>query len=70
MSLRDEQYNSLKRTRDFLRDLLTTQGYPETKRKMRDRVHHCLRHFPFLYESGEPMWSKDSFTKDTEKYDD
>jgi len=64
MSLRYEQYNSLAATKRFLKDLLTTQQYPQTKREMRDRVHRCLRHFPFLHESGQPIWSKDKFTKD------
>ena len=66
MSLRYEQYYSLKITQQFLRDLLTIENYPQTKGEMRERVHRCLRHFPFLYESGQPMWSKDEFTEDVE----
>ena len=66
ISLRYEQYNSLKVTQRFLCDLLTVDQYPKTKREMRERASRCLRHFPFLYESGQPMWSKDEFTEDVE----
>ena len=66
MSLRYEQYNSLKATHRFLRDLLTIDDYPKTKREMRERASICLHHFPFLYENGQPMWSRDEFTEDVE----
>ena len=62
-SLRYEQYNSLKLTQHFLRDILRWEG-PMRKRDMRERAYRCLRHFPFLHESGQPIWSKDEFTKD------
>ena len=65
MSLRYEQYAALKRSRDFLRWIMTHRGRI-TKKELRDRAYRCLRHFPFLYESGQPMWSKDPFTKDVE----
>ena len=64
MSLRYEQYRSLLITRDFLRELLTVDGYPKTKREMRERAYRCLRHYPFLDEQGEPYWSQDEFTID------
>jgi len=64
MSLRYEQYAALKFTRKFLSDLLTVELYPKTRKEMRERVLTCLRHFPFLFENGQPMWSKDSFTED------
>ena len=66
MSLRYEQYNALMRTQEFLRNLLTVEDYPKTKKEMRQRASSCLRHFPFLHENGQPMWSLDSFTKDVE----
>ena len=66
MSLRYEQYNSLKVTREFLRDLMTIDKYPKTKGEMRERVGRCLRHYPFLYDTGQPMWSGDEFTEDYE----
>lgn len=64
MSLRYEQYRSLKITRDFLRDLMTVDKYPKTKGEMRERVHRCMRHFPPLDDQGQPYWSRDEFTKD------
>lgn len=64
MSLRYEQYAALKRTREFLRDLFTVDKYPKTKKEMRERAYRCLKHYPFLHESGQPIWSKDPFTKD------
>jgi len=64
MSLRYEQYHSLRNTREFLCDLLTVGQYPKTKREMRKRASACLKHFPFLHENGQPMWSQDNFTED------
>jgi hypothetical protein len=64
VSLRYEQYRALLYTRDFMRDLLTVEAYPKTKREMRERARACLRHFPLLYESGQPIWSRDDLTKD------
>ena len=64
MSLRYEQYRALLITRELLRDLLTTDKYPKTKREMRERVYRCLKHYPFLDEQGQPYWSRDEFTKD------
>ena len=64
MSLRYEQYHSLQMTKEFLRDLLTVEDYPKTKGEMRERAFLCLRHFPFLHENGQPMWSEDDFTED------
>ncbi len=64
MSLRYEQYRSLLITRDFLRELLTVDGYPKTKREMRERAYRCLRHYPFLDEQGQPYWSLDELTTD------
>ena len=66
MSLRYEQYRALKTTQRFLRDLLTVEAYPKTKREMRERACRCLHHYPFLHESGQPMWSRDEFTEDYE----
>jgi hypothetical protein len=63
MSLRYEQYWSLKKTRDFLRWILLTPGR-FTKAELRDKARRCLRHYPFLHETGQPMWSKDKFTDD------
>jgi len=63
MSLRNEQYNSLRKTREFLRLLMTPQR-PKRAKEIKEMAYSCLRHFPFLTENGEPMWSQDPFTKD------
>ena len=64
MSLRYEQYMALKRTKNFLRCLLTVSECPKTKKEMRAEASACLRHFPFLHDNGQPMWSKDDLTED------
>ena len=61
MSLKNEQYYSLVKTQEFLRDLLNVDQYPKTKKEMRDRAYRCLKHFPHLKETGEPMFSLDNF---------
>lgn len=61
MSLRYEQYNSLKITKEFLRELLYPETRPKTVKEMRERVSRCLRHFPKLKENGKPIFSKDHF---------
>jgi hypothetical protein len=61
MSLRHEQRRALLRSRDLLCDLLDTQKRPKTVKELQVRVLSALRHFPFLDERGEPMWSQDEF---------
>ena len=68
MSLRYEQYRALRRTREFLRDLLHPSTRPKTVKDLRGRASACLRHFPFLEESGKPMFSQDEF-KSPEGYE-
>lgn len=63
MSLRYEQYNALKQTRNFLRELIWWEG-PMRKTEVRERASDCLHHFPLLDDQGEPLWSQDEFTKD------
>ncbi len=62
MSLRDEQYHALLRTRDFLRALLPKPAKKITE--IRKEASGCLHHFPFLHKNGQPMWSSDPFCKD------
>jgi len=64
MSLRYEQYNSLKRTWEFLRSLLAPGTRPKTVKELREKAYRCLRHFPTLHDTGQPLWSKDDFTYD------
>lgn len=61
MSLRYEQYGALKRTRDFLRQIIAGE-YPKTRAEMRKMASGCLRHFPPLNENGKPSYSRDEFT--------
>lgn len=60
MSIKIEQYQALKNTRNFLRELLTPER-PKTARELKEKATRCLRHFPFLKETGEPIFSKDEF---------
>jgi len=61
MSLKYEQCYSLVKTQRFLRDLMHSSTRPKTVKEMRDRAYSCLRHFPFLDERGNPIWSQDGF---------
>ena len=63
MSLRFEQRNALLKARQLLRDLLHPSTRPKTVKELRQRASCALRHFPFLDERGEPMWSQDYFEK-------
>jgi hypothetical protein len=63
MSLRFEQRNSLLKSRNLLRDCLDPQKRPKTVKQLRERAHSALRHYPFLDERGEPLWSQDEFEK-------
>ena len=63
MSLRHEQRRALIKARDLLRDLLHPSTRPKTVRELRERASCALRHFPFLDERGEPLWSQDEFEK-------
>lgn len=61
MSLKYEQYRALYATKEFLRDLLNPHTYPNTKKEMRERASRCLKHFPYLDETGQPIFSSDEF---------
>jgi hypothetical protein len=62
MSLRYEQHESLRRTKEFLFDLLLTDKRPKTVKELKSRVRRCLRHFPPLTKDGEPMFSNDPWS--------
>ena len=64
MSLRYEQYHSLKMTKQLLVDLLFPDTRPKRISELKRRVGCCLLHYPLLEESGKPIFSKDEFTKD------
>jgi len=61
MSLRYEQYHSLKTTKVFLNNLLDPSTRPKIN-EMKAAALWCLRHFPFLKDDGEPMFSCDTAT--------
>jgi hypothetical protein len=61
MSLKFEQYRSLKMTREFMWDLLDPQKRPKTVLELKKRAGNCLRHFPMLTEKGKPIFSRDNF---------
>lgn len=63
MSLRNEQYRSLKRTHAFLCALLCRE-FKRVPSAVRDEAVRCLRHYPFLDEHGKPMFSNDPFGPD------
>jgi len=56
MSLKYEQYRALKMSRDFMRGKC-----PKTVKEWNEKTSRCLRHFPFLEESGKPVFSNDNY---------
>ena len=61
MSLRYEQYQSLKSVKELLHQILyKTMPRSEMKKK----IIQALRHYPPLTEAGEPIFSQDEFTAD------
>lgn len=60
MSLRYEQYWSLKKTKEFLSELLLKA---KPRSEIKKRIRECLRHYPPLDERGKPYFSKDELTK-------
>lgn len=59
MSLRYEQHRALRKSRDFLAALLTMPAADLRAGPLRERARDCLRHFPPIDESGQPMFSTD-----------
>ncbi len=64
MSLRREQYFSLKLGRALLADLLDPRATPRVPRPVRDRASRALKHFPALDDNGKPIFSRDQFGPD------
>ena len=46
MTLPTERFNSVGRTREFLRSLLDPKATPRVPRSVRKDAYWCLRHFP------------------------
>lgn len=63
MTLRYQQYGSLKQTREFLGELLRHAGEMKTS-EIRGKASECLKHFPCMDAQGQPFWSMDELTVD------
>jgi hypothetical protein len=70
MSLRYEQYLALLKAKSLLLDLLYPSTTPKTKKELKNKIYRALKHFPALTENGQPIFSKDPFTKDDIPLDD
>ena len=46
MTMPDERTRAIRRTREFLQDLLNPAKTKSIPRKIRDRAYVCLRHYP------------------------
>lgn len=60
MSLRNEQYQSLKSVKELLHQILE-KAMPRSE--MKKRIIQALRHYPPLTDKGEPIFSQDEITK-------
>lgn len=49
MTLPNERYRAIKRTEEFLVDLLDPKKTPRVPKEIRDRAYSCLRHYPGGY---------------------
>ena len=50
MTLPDERYNAVMRTRQFLANLTNPQHTPGVPKLVRQEALYCLRHFPTAYD--------------------
>lgn len=50
MTLPDERLAALKRTRQFLLDLLNPKETPNVPKSIRKQASSCLKHFPYEYQ--------------------
>lgn len=53
MTLPDERYAAVVRTREFLYDLIDPKKIPRIPKRVRIQALWCLRHFPNVYEMQE-----------------
>ena len=49
MTLPYERYNAIKRTEEFLKDLMDPKKTPRVPKKIRRQAYYCLRHYPGGY---------------------
>ena len=50
MTLPNERYNAIKRTENFLKDLMDPKKTPRVPREIRKQAYYCLRHYPGNYD--------------------
>mgnify|MGYP001121025409 CR=1 FL=1 len=46
MTLPHERYNAVKRTEEFLKDLMDPKKTPRVPKNIRRQAYYCLRHYP------------------------
>ena len=49
MTLPCERYNAVKRTEEFLKDLMDPKKTPRVPKEVRQQAYYCLRHYPSGY---------------------
>ena len=49
MTLPHERYNAIKRTENFLKDLMDPKKTPRVPKEIRKQAYYCLRHYPGGY---------------------
>jgi hypothetical protein len=64
MSLRNEQYRSLEKTKRFLFDLCANKYRASKPGLIRHMAADCLRHYPPLDNNGRPLFANDEYGPD------
>jgi len=49
MTMPNERYNAIKRTENFLKDLMDPKATPRVPKEIRKQAYYCLRHYPGNY---------------------
>ena len=49
MTLPIERYNAIKRTEEFLKELMDPKKTPRVPKRIRREAYYCLRHYPGGY---------------------
>jgi hypothetical protein len=50
MTLPYERYSAIKRTEQFLKDLMDPKKTPRVPKEIRKQAYYCLRHYPGNYD--------------------
>jgi len=50
MTLPDERYRAVERTRQLLLNLINPEHTPRVPKLIRDEARYCLRHFPTTFD--------------------